>query len=237
MENPTTMNLSLLLVLRLAFAAMLGGVIGFEREWRAKEAGLRTHFLVAMGACLFMVVSQYGFDVASVIARQDPSVASGMAVRLDVSRIASQIVTGVSFLGAGVIVLHKRFIMGLTTAATIWTTAAIGVAVGGGLYPVAAVATMLVLVGLESGRLVDRHFSRARREVRVVFTSSDDETTEKALSALRDARARIASFSREPHDRGQRIHLLLEATTAVSQPDFLLPLLSKVPGIRPETVE
>ena len=60
---------------------------------------------------------------------------------------------------------------------------------------------------------------------------------EKALSALRDARARIASFSREPHDRGQRIHLLLEATTAVSQPDFLLPLLSKVPGIRPETVE
>ena len=63
------MNLSLLLVLRLTFAAVLGGVIGFEREWRAKEAGLRTHFLVAMGACLFMVVSQFGFDIAAVIAQ------------------------------------------------------------------------------------------------------------------------------------------------------------------------
>lgn len=231
------MNLSLLLILRLALAALCGGVIGFEREWRAKEAGLRTHFLVAMGACLFMVVSQFGFDVAAVLARQDPSVASAMAVRLDVSRIASQIVTGVSFLGAGVIVLHKRFIMGLTTAATIWTTAAIGVAVGGGLYAVAAAATALVLLGLESGRLVDRHFGRARREVRVVFTSPDDETTERALAALRGAQARIASFTRAPHDRGQRLQVLLEATTAVSQPDFLLPLLSKVPGIRPETVE
>ncbi len=231
------MNLSLLLILRLALAATFGGVIGFEREWRAKEAGLRTHFLVAMGACLFMVVSQFGFDVAAVLARQAPSVAADTSVRLDVSRIASQIVTGVSFLGAGVIVLHKKFIMGLTTAATIWTTAAIGVAVGGGLYAVAAAATLLVLMGLESGRLVDRHFGRARREVRVVFTAPDDETTEAALTALRGANARIASFSREPHDSGQRIHVLLEATTAVSQPDFLLPLLAKVPGIRPETVE
>ena len=227
------MNPTLLFSLRLAFAAALGAVIGLERELRAKEAGLRTHFLVAMGSALVMIVSKYGFADMTLA---DGSFFPGIR-GADPARIAAQVIGGISFLGAGVIVLHKRFIMGLTTAATIWTTAAIGVAVGGGLYAVAGAATALVLIGLESGRLVDRHFGRARREVRVVFTSPDDEATECALGALRGARARIASFTRAPHDRGQRIQLLLEATTAVSQPDFLIPLLSKVPGIRPETVE
>ncbi len=225
------------LCLRLVYAAMLGAVIGFEREWRAKEAGLRTHFLVAMGACLFMLVSQYGFDLASVIALQSKSFDANMSVRVDVSRIASQIVTGISFLGAGVIVLHKRFIMGLTTAATIWTTAAIGVAVGGGLYHVAWVSTILVLVGLESGRLIDRYLGRAKREVRVVFTAPDDAVSTTAIKALRAAGATLSSYSSTPQGSGVRVHLLLEATTAVSQPDFLIPLLSGVSGVRPETIE
>ena len=223
-----------ILCIRLVYAALLGAVIGFEREWRAKEAGLRTHFLVAMGACLFMLVSQYGFDIASVIARQATSFDANMSVRVDVSRIASQIVTGISFLGAGVIVLHKRFIMGLTTAATIWTTAAIGVAVGGGLYHVAWVSTILVLVGLESGRLIDRYLGRAKREVRVVFTAPDDTVSTAAIKALRGAGATLSSYSSTPQESGVRVHLLLEA---VSQPDFLIPLLSTVSGVRPETIE
>ena len=216
--------------MRLVVAALLGAVIGFEREWRAKEAGLRTHFLVAMGACLFMLVSQYGFDIATVIQRQAAGFDANMSVRVDVSRIASQIVTGISFLGAGVIVLHKRFVMGLTTAATIWTTAAIGVAV-------AAVATVLVLIGLESGRLIDKHLGRARREVRVVFTAPDDTVAATAIKALRAAGASLSSYSSTPNGSGVRVHLLLEATTAVSQPDFIMPLLSNLSGIRPETVE
>ena len=228
---------SSVLSMRLVVAALFGAVIGFEREWRAKEAGLRTHFLVAMGACLFMLVSQYGFDIASVIQRQAAGFDANMSVRVDVSRIASQIVTGISFLGAGVIVLHKRFIMGLTTAATIWTTAAIGVAVGGGLYLVAAVSTVLVLVGLESGRLIDKHLGRAKREVRVVFTAPDDSVAATAIKALQGAGASLSSYSSTPNDSGVRVHLLLEATTAVSQPDFILPLLSNLSGIRPETVE
>ena len=85
-----------------------------------------------------------------------------MSVRIDVSRVASQIVTGVGFLGAGVIVLHKRFVVGLTTAAAIWTTAAIGVAVGGGLYAVALAATALTLFGLEFGRVLHRIITKAR---------------------------------------------------------------------------
>ena len=231
------MSITLTLILRLVIAAALGAVIGFEREWRAKEAGLRTHFLVALGSCLFMIVSQYGFDLAAIASRQDPSLVAASVMRVDVSRVAASVVSGISFLGAGVIVLHKRFIMGLTTAATIWTTAAIGLAVGGGMCIVPAIATMLVLAGLEAGRLADRHIGRARREVRVVFTAPDDDASHAAIVALKDVRAIVSSYSTEPHDSGVRVHLLLEATTAVSQPDFLIPLLSKIPGVRPETVE
>ncbi len=108
---------------RLALAALFGALIGLEREFRAKEAGLRTHYLVALGSCLFMLLSLYGFSLSEVIAAQ-PEIAA-QSVRVDVARVAAQIVTGVGFLGAGMIVLHKRFVVGLTTAAAIWTTAAI----------------------------------------------------------------------------------------------------------------
>ena len=227
------MSPSLLYCLRLVFAAGLGAVIGFEREWRAKEAGLRTHFLVAMGSALVMIVSKYGF-IDLTLANGDFFPGTRGA---DPARIAAQVIGGISFLGAGVIVLHKRFIMGLTTAATIWTTSAIGLAVGAGIYIVPCVATVLVLVGLEAGRLADRHIGRARREVRVVFTAPDDDAIHAAIAALKSAKAFISSYSSESHDHGIRVHLLIEAATAVSQPDFLLPLLSKIPGVNPETVE
>lgn len=226
------MSPTLLFSLRLVFAAALGAVIGFEREWRAKEAGLRTHFLVALGSALVMIVSKYGFDDLGDAGSFFPGTRGA-----DPARVAAQVISGISFLGAGVIVLHKRFIMGLTTAATIWTTSAIGLAVGGGLYVVPCVATALVLLGLEAGRLADRHIGRARREVRVVFTAPDDDASHAAIAALKGARAIVSSYSTEPHDSGVRVHLLLEATTAVSQPDFLVPLLAKIPGVRPETVE
>lgn len=227
------MSPTLLFSLRLVFAAALGAVIGFEREWRAKEAGLRTHFLVALGSALVMIVSKYGFEDLTL---PDGSFFAGTR-GADPARIAAQVISGISVLGAGVIVLHKRFIMGLTTAATIWTTSAIGLAVGGGLYVVPCVATALVLLGLEAGRLADRHIGRARREVRVVFTAPDDDASHAAIAALKEARAFVSSYSTEPHDSGVRVHLLLEATTAVSQPDYLVPLLSKIPGVHPETVE
>ena len=227
------MSPSLLYCLRLVFASALGAVIGFEREWRAKEAGLRTHFLVAMGSALVMIVSKYGFTDLTL---PDGSFFPGIR-GADPARVAAQVIGGISFLGAGVIVLHKRFIMGLTTAATIWTTSAIGLAVGGGLYIVPCVATVLVLLGLEAGRLADRHIGRARREVRVVFTAPDDDAIHAAIAALKSAKAFISSYSSESHDHGIRVHLLIEAATAVSQPDFLLPLLSKIPGVNPETVE
>jgi putative Mg2+ transporter-C (MgtC) family protein len=123
------------LVLRLFIAAGLGSLIGAERERLVWAAGLRTHMLVSVGSCLFMVVSAYGF--ASVI---------GTGVILDPSRVAAQVVSGIGFLGAGSILLRGDVVRGLTTAASLWTVAAIGLSVGAGLYVEAVAATFIILI-------------------------------------------------------------------------------------------
>jgi len=129
-------------ILRIFVAALLGGLIGLEREYRAKEAGLRTHFLVALGSALFMIVSAYGFT----------DVPMSESIRWDVSRIAAQVVSGIGFIGAGTIIFRKseNVVSGLTTAAGLWVTAAIGLACGGGLYVLSIASTLMVLVGLEA---------------------------------------------------------------------------------------
>lgn len=117
---------------RVAYAGFLGIIFGIERMLREKDAGIRTHFVVAVGACLMMIVSKYGFD--------------DMGLRpADPSRIASQIVSGVGFLGAGLIIYQRESLHGLTSAAGIWLTAGIGMAVGAGMYIVPTVACVLVL--------------------------------------------------------------------------------------------
>jgi putative Mg2+ transporter-C (MgtC) family protein len=126
---------------RLALAAALGSIIGLEREFREREAGLRTHLLVSLGSALFTIVSAFGFhDVLT----HDPQV----VVRLDPSRIAAQIVSGIGFLGAGAIIRQGLSIRGLTTAATLWVVAAIGMAAGAGVYSVAIITTVVALVDL-----------------------------------------------------------------------------------------
>jgi putative Mg2+ transporter-C (MgtC) family protein len=127
-------------LLRLALAAALGGLIGVEREIREREAGLRTHLLVALGSALFTIVSAYGFHAF---------LTSGQSVvRADPTRIAAQIVTGIGFLGAGAIIRQGLSVRGLTTAATLWVVAAIGLAAGAGYYSAAVITTALVLVSL-----------------------------------------------------------------------------------------
>lgn len=121
------------LTIRLSLALALGGAIGIEREYRAKEAGFRTHFLVALGSALFCVVSQYGF---------------GFELK-DSSRVAAQVVSGIGFLGAGTIIFQKNVVRGLTTAAGLWVTAAIGLACGTGMFVAAVITTAMVLLGLE----------------------------------------------------------------------------------------
>ena len=121
------------LTIRLTLALLLGGAIGIEREYRAKEAVFRTHFLVALGSALFCLVSQFGFGVDLK----------------DSSRVVAQVVSGIGFLGAGTIIFQKNVVRGLTTAAGLWVTAAIGLACGTGMYLAAVLTTAMVLLGLE----------------------------------------------------------------------------------------
>ena len=124
-------------LLRLLIAALCGTAIGYERKNRMKEAGIRTHFIVALGSSLIMIISKYGF--------QDQIGWHNLA--LDPARVAAQVVTGVGFLGAGIIFMQRERIKGLTTAAGIWATAGIGLAIGSGLYFVGVIAAIIVIVG------------------------------------------------------------------------------------------
>jgi putative Mg2+ transporter-C (MgtC) family protein len=141
------------LVTRLLTAALLGAALGFERELRQKSAGLRTNILITIGSALFTLMS---YELAAGVSGADPG------------RLAAQIVTGIGFLGAGAIIHRDGGVLGLTTAATIWVNAAVGVAVGGGEYRLAFIATiitvvvLLLLQPLERG--IDRRFARPRKD-------------------------------------------------------------------------
>lgn len=168
---------------RLALAALLGSVIGLERERLLWAAGLRTHMLVCVGSCLIMLVSNYGF--ADALGAKN--------VVLDPSRVAAQVVSGIGFLGAGTILLRGEVVKGLTTAASLWAVAAIGLAIGGGLY-VPAVATTTFVVAILAGvkpleeRWRDRMQTRTLRLVAKRGTLSID--TLHAATGERASRVR-----------------------------------------------
>lgn len=122
-------------MLRIILAGVCGALIGFERKNRGKEAGIRTHIIVAISSSLMMLVSKYGFFDLSF----------GEDFRLDPSRVASQIVSGVGFLGAGMIFIHKNAVKGLTTAAGVWATSGIGMAIGAGMYAVGIACSLVIL--------------------------------------------------------------------------------------------
>ena len=127
-------------MIRLLIAAVLGAIIGLDREYRTKAAGFRTHFLVALGSALFMI------DLPK----------DQMTLRMDPARIAAQVVTGIGFIGAGTIIFQKNMVKGLTTAAGLWVTAAIGLACGVGMYWLAAMTTVLVLICYEGFNMILR---------------------------------------------------------------------------------
>lgn len=136
------------IIARLGLAALLSGLIGVERERLLWAAGLRTHMLVGVGACLIMIVSAFGFS----------DVLGGDHVVLDPSRMGAQVVSGIGFLGAGTILLRGEVVKGLTTAASIWAVAAIGLAVGSGLYTAGIATTVILLVILAGLKPLQQRF-------------------------------------------------------------------------------
>jgi len=181
---------------RLAVAAGLGGAIGFERELREREAGLRTHILVCVGSALFTIVSAYGFRGFLESGDQ--------VIRADPTRIAAQIVTGIGFLGAGAIIRQGLSVRGLTTAATLWVAAAIGIAAGAGYYSGAVVATVITIVALGPLRLLGyRVFERLRPEERTIVIELRPGTrTTELLEELESRNAHVEYFQlQDEHER------------------------------------
>lgn len=146
------------LVGRLVMSAVLGSVIGFERERLSWAAGLRTHMLVCVGSALIMIVSIYGF-----------SDTLGEHVTLDPSRVAAQVVSGIGFLGAGAILARGEVIRGLTTAASVWSVAGVGLAVGGGLYTPSIAATVIILLILAGVKPLEKRFIAYHRRRHVTL--------------------------------------------------------------------
>ena len=174
--------------LRLVLAAALGGAVGLERELREREAGLRTHLLVSVGAAVFTVVSAYGFSDFHYSARG--------GITLDPTRIAAQVVTGIGFLGAGAIIRQGLSVRGLTTAATLWVVAAIGMASGAGYYSVAVIGTAIVLFSLYPLRILAyRAVVRLRpEEGRLLVTLPPGASAAPVLAELERAGVRVDSL-------------------------------------------
>jgi putative Mg2+ transporter-C (MgtC) family protein len=213
-------------LLRVVLAGILGGAIGAEREIREREAGLRTHMLVAVGSALFTLVSAYGWS--------DFQFSQRSGITYDPTRIAAQIVTGIGFLGAGAIIRQGLSVRGLTTAASLWVVAAIGIASGAGYYSAALITTILVLVSLWPLRIVAyRFFERIRPgELRLEVEVKPTESPAALLDALEKRDVAVRAF--EVEDARDRRRFLLDLHTAV-QPHTLtveLMRLDQVLGVR-----
>ena len=206
-------------LLRLAVAAALGAAIGLERQLREREAGLRTHLLVSVGAALFTLVSAYGF--------QD-FVESG-TVQFDPTRIAAQIVTGIGFIGAGAIIRHGLAVRGLTTAATLWVVAAIGLAAGAGYYSAAGMATAVVIFTLWPLRILADHLVARTRPVhrRLLVDLEAGGSPAAVIGALEEFGVHVESFRREETEQRRRLALKVDLPRALA-PEQVVGRLAQV---------
>lgn len=160
------------LVVRLFLASICGILIGMERKNRAKEAGVRTHCLVAFGAALMMILSKYAYgDVLSDASRLDPS------------KVAASVVSGIGFLGAGMIFVHKRNITGLTTAAGIWATSGVGMAIGSGMWIVGISMTLLILL-VQTVLHADNHWFKASKLKRLSFSCPEEADVQSKVTEM-----------------------------------------------------
>ena len=214
------------ILVRLLAAAALGGAIGIERELREREAGFRTHLLVSVGAALFTLVSAYAWT--------DFDFSRADGVTFDPTRIAAQVVTGIGFLGAGAIIRQGLSVRGLTTAATLWIVAAIGMACGAGFYWAAVFATAVALVSLGPLRIVSRRvFDRPHRR-QLVIEVRPGRASAPVLAALEDLGLAVESFAISETADGRRLDTVIELPHGARPEDVVLRLgeLDEVSSVR-----
>jgi putative Mg2+ transporter-C (MgtC) family protein len=216
------------MLIRLLGAAALGSLIGFERERLLWAAGIRTHMLVCVGSCLIMIVSQYGF--ANILTQQN--------VVLDPSRIAAQVVSGIGFLGAGAILARGEIVKGLTTAASIWTVAAVGLAVGGGLYLAASSSTVIILIILAGIKPLEEAYRSRNQSCQLKIEVDNGSLTPELLRDALDLRiGQIKRFLVESRNPDGTDHLVILLSKVSSQDIASYPAkLKELDGVREVTI-
>ena len=209
------MSLALDFTVRILVAALVGGVIGYERELRGKVAGIRTHLLVALGACLFMIISQYGFTGAD---------------KFDAARVAASVVGGLGFLGGGII-MKNRHVSGLTTAAGIWVTGAIGMMAGAAMYELTVLGSLLLLLCAEAAHHLD--VKLGEKQVNVVLSAKERQDMENAIRALGK---QVAHFSWSKESGGYKADLGL-LVKKKAYPEGLLKQIGELHGIELQSLD
>ena len=209
------MTPTLVFVIRLVAASFVGAVIGFERKYRAKGAGIGTHVLVATGAAMFMLVSQYGFEGAE---------------RFDAARVAAGVVSGIGFIGGGIILKVQNRVSGLTTAAGLWVTASLGLAIGGGLYILSGAALVIVLFWS-----IVTHSTASKvgkRQMSVVLLA---ENKEPLINLIKSLGNKIETYSLSKKDGSFKALVTLD----VRHKDYtdVVEKLSSIPGVELESIE
>lgn len=216
-------------VLRLLVAGILGAIIGLDREYRAKEAGYRTHFLVSLGSALIMIVSQYGFQ----------EIIKENSVTLDPSRVAAQVVSGIGFIGAGTIIFQKQIVRGLTTAAGIWATAGIEhLAVGAGMYVIGIAAMVLTLIGLEVLSYLFK--SIGMKSSMITFSTDNKEVLKGVADRFNSKDYLIVSYQMDTQKHGSietyQVTMIIKSKRNNDE-GHLLSLIQEFPEVTVERIE
>lgn len=222
------MMLNVDFMLRLLVAGILGAIIGLDREYRAKEAGYRTHFLVSLGSALIMIVSQYGFQ----------EIIKENSVTLDPSRVAAQVVSGIGFIGAGTIILRKQIVRGLTTAAGIWATAGIGLAVGAGMYAIGIATTVLTLIGLELLSYIFK--SVGMKSSMIAFSTNNKDTLKQIADRFNSKDYMIVSYEMQTLHPGEmesyQVTMVIKSKRNNDE-GHLLSLMQNFPDVTVQRIE
>ena len=222
------MMLNVDFMLRLLVAGILGAIIGLDREYRAKEAGYRTHFLVSLGSALIMIVSQYGFQ----------EIIKENSVTLDPRRVAAQVVSGIGFIGAGTIILQKQIVRGLTTAAGIWATAGIGLAVGAGMYAIGIATTVLTLIGLELLSYIFK--SVGMKSSMIAFSTNNKDTLKQIADRFNSKDYMIVSYEMQTLHPGEmesyQVTMVIKSKRNNDE-GHLLSLMQNFPDVTVQRIE
>lgn len=200
------------IMFRLVIAACLGGVVGVEREYNKHPAGFRTHLLVCVGACLIMLLAMFGF--------QQFMADHGEYVNFDPSRLAAYVVSGIGFLGAGTIIVQGVSVRGLTTAASIWVVAGIGLSIGVGMYFAGVFTTIIVILSLVFLNRIEDNFFKKKKEIDsvVIHAASQDTTLLAIINIFEENNVKVKKVIVE-RDHSSEIENLLRYQLKVLYPD------------------